>query len=209
MVAAMRHGRGRFRVLGSPEPGASPSKTDRCQGPMDQCQGQRLRMSDPEQDPTQAALQAMLRAEILALREQIAQRDAEIAALLNRSDIAAWETRRLRALPGRLFDRLRRLALRLRHRIALRHQLAALSESPLFDAEWYARRYPDCGRPERAAEHYLLKGAFAGNDPGPGFDTRAYYRANPDVAAAGWPALAHFHLHGQAEGRRLRPVAGG
>ena len=35
------------------------------------------------------------------------------------------------------------------------------------------------------------------------FDGRIYLELNPDVAAAGWPPLKHFIMHGHAERRRL------
>lgn len=166
-------------------------------------------MPDAEHNRTDAELQQMLRAEIVALRDLLAQRDAEIAALLENLPSSAPQAHERHGaklgLPGRFKASVRRL----RQRMGLRRQTAALSGSPLFDAQWYARRYPECGGAEKAAVHYLVTGAFAGNDPGPDFDTKAYYRANPDVAEAKWPALAHFVLHGQAEGRPQRPETKG
>ncbi|WP_146636220.1 hypothetical protein [Nioella nitratireducens] len=166
-------------------------------------------MRDTDQYQTDVDLQVMLRAEILELRSQLARRDAEIAALLQQSDAQAVQDIAEKELSGSLKGWLRPRLQRFRHRLVLRRQVAALSASPLFDADWYAGHYPECGGPEKAAVHYLLKGAFAGHDPGPNFDTAAYYRANPDVAAAGWPALAHFVLHGETEDRRVRLISGG
>ena len=42
---------------------------------------------------------------------------------------------------------------------------------------------------------------YDGRDPGPAFQTMAYYRANPDIARAGWPALSHYLMYGRAAGR--------
>jgi hypothetical protein len=83
-------------------------------------------------------------------------------------------------------------------------QATILRQSPLFDSDWYAARYPDCGGAANAVEHYIAEGAFVGNDPGPDFDTVGYYDRNPDVADSGWPALSHYLIYGQAEGRKFR-----
>ncbi len=89
---------------------------------------------------------------------------------------------------------------------SLRKQVAALQQSEYFDSAWYAARYPDCGGPARAAEHYLREGALVGNDPGPKFSTTGYYQRNPDVAASEWSALGHYIFFGKSEGRIFDPV---
>ena len=38
------------------------------------------------------------------------------------------------------------------------------------------------------------------------FDGAAYLALNPDVAAAGWPALKHYLMRGQLEGRQVGPA---
>src|SRR3546814_20736377 len=43
-------------------------------------------------------------------------------------------------------------------------------------------------------------------DPSPGFSTRRYLRANPDVAAAGMNPLVHYLRFGRGEGRPCFPV---
>lgn len=52
-----------------------------------------------------------------------------------------------------------------------------------------------------AARHYLTRGAQDGSDPGPGFSTRGYLEAYPDVAMAGLNPLLHYEEHGCSEGR--------
>ena len=81
-----------------------------------------------------------------------------------------------------------------------RRQIAIIRRSELFDAQWYRGRVPGLGRAD-PARHYLLHGAAEGLRPGPGFDARGYYLANPDVARGGWNALVHYELFGRAEGR--------
>jgi hypothetical protein len=83
--------------------------------------------------------------------------------------------------------------------------VATLRGSPLFDAAWYLRTYPDVAAAGAdPVEHYLAFGAAEGRDPGPEFDTDAYLRANPDVAEAGVNPLLHYIDFGRQEGRRAR-----
>lgn len=110
------------------------------------------------------------------------------------------------SLPG---SRARRLRLRLLPLAGLFRKpsrraadMALITASGLFDAEWYRQRYPDVlGEP---LSHYLEAGAHEGRNPGPGFDGRWYLQANPDVAASGINPLLHYLLHGQNEGRAPR-----
>ncbi len=81
-------------------------------------------------------------------------------------------------------------------------QIEALSQTELFNPEWYLAAYPDVVESGMSPkEHYVRSGAFEGRNPGPDFDTMAYYMANPDIAEMGWPGLVHYALFGQAEGR--------
>ena len=89
-------------------------------------------------------------------------------------------------------------------RAAFARQLGILRGSALFDARWYLEEYPDVAQAQvDPAEHYLFFGAREGRNPGPNFDTYAYYRANRDVSRAGYNALIHFELSGQTEARVL------
>lgn len=153
--------------------------------------------------------ESFVASEAYALHRALSEREVEIAALLRDRDAQAAAHARSRAVQARLMAALlRRRGLRgwLKHRVlAPRQMAAALRESDLFVPEWYLERHPEAGTGAAAAiRHYLALGCYAGADPGPGFDTMAYYTANPDVAEAGWPALAHYLLHGRAEGRLLR-----
>ncbi|MDO6586860.1 glycosyltransferase [Salipiger sp. 1_MG-2023] len=61
-----------------------------------------------------------------------------------------------------------------------------VSNSPFFDADWYAGRYPDValtGLP--AAEHYMRVGWRIGRDPGPDFSTASYLQDHPDLRKQG------------------------
>ena len=86
--------------------------------------------------------------------------------------------------------------------------LACLTETPLFDPEFYLDLNPDV----RAARldpraHYLCRGANEGRDPSRLFSTNFYLAANPDVAASGANPLVHYVTQGASEGRFPRPAA--
>ena len=81
----------------------------------------------------------------------------------------------------------------------------------IFDATYYAARYPDLrtafGTDEYALlRHYLDTGMAEGRQASPLFDPKAYAARYPDLRAAfgsDWRSLAmHFLLHGRGEHRR-------
>lgn len=80
--------------------------------------------------------------------------------------------------------------------------VAAIVASGLFDLAWFRARNPRSPRNLEAAVAWFLAAPSSKDlDPGPGFSSRRYLRANPDVEAAGINALLHFLRHGRAEGR--------
>ncbi|MGB7244840.1 MAG: hypothetical protein WBC93_22470 [Sulfitobacter sp.] len=160
-------------------------------------------------------MQKLLRDEVRDLQENLTGRFEEIAVLTARLETMAGEQDRLRAetvaaMQNR-FDVEQMLAAFLRagwdsvqNRDAppFEEQLAVLSGSDLFQADWYLNHYPDLADAGvAAADHYLRIGAYEGRWAGPEFDSKGYYLANPDVAEAGWPALVHFEMFGKSEGR--------
>ena len=89
-----------------------------------------------------------------------------------------------------------------------RDEIDLIRRSPLFDADWYCRRYPDVIRLGlEPAVHFARIGAALGRDPGPGFSTRHYLTRYPDVAAAGGNAFVHYLRRGRSEGRAPHPAA--
>lgn len=80
--------------------------------------------------------------------------------------------------------------------------------SGFFDADWYARTYPEAGGSRGALTHFLQSGAAKGHDPGPKFSTSAYLATNPDVREAGCNALVHYLRFGRDEGRGATDAAG-
>jgi GT2 family glycosyltransferase/glycosyltransferase involved in cell wall biosynthesis len=88
----------------------------------------------------------------------------------------------------------------------LRHDVAILASSPLFDAQWYLHRYPDVAEARMdPLEHYVTFGAAEGRDPGPRFSTKWYLTQYPDVRNEGFNPLVHFILHGHREDREPLP----
>src|SRR3546814_7275288 len=85
--------------------------------------------------------------------------------------------------------------------------IALIEASDLLQVEWYLAQHADSAKsPVGVAEHYLRIGAQLLYDPSPGFSTRRYLRANPDVAAAGMNPLVHYLRFGRGEGRPCFPV---
>jgi len=82
-----------------------------------------------------------------------------------------------------------------------------ISESGLFDADWYLNRYPDVVESGLdPLDHYARFGGFEGRWSGPEFHGRWYEERYPDVTLSGLNPLAHFALHGA--GRRTRKARG-
>jgi len=153
------------------------------------------------------------RAELLILTEQVDRlKNAPTPAVNGRTEPPSDEPPSTEqpstGRPG-LPWRLRSLAQGFGHRDgqnpSLKKQIEALHQSPLFDRNWYAETYRDCGGADKAAAHYIREGAFIGHDPSPSFSTFAYYKRNPDVAETDWAALSHYLFYGKAEGRSFEP----
>ncbi len=95
--------------------------------------------------------------------------------------------------------------LRRRGRLEIAH--AVIGQSKLFDAQWYAERYPDVVAAGRdPLDHFIRDGAGEGRNPSDRFDLRWYLTRNPDVARSGINPLLHYLQHGRDEGRSIRAV---
>lgn len=85
--------------------------------------------------------------------------------------------------------------------------IETLLSSRLLDTDWYRTHTSGLAKGREAvARHYLEKGANEGKNPGPAFDTRAYWNAYADVEAAGTNPLLHYLRYGRGEGRKIFPV---
>lgn len=85
----------------------------------------------------------------------------------------------------------------------------AIRSSPLFDAAWYCRTYPDVRLSGiDPARHYLAIGADLGRNPGPGFDTAFYRSQFRQGHRPKLNPLLHYHRYGRAAGRKPVPPSG-
>lgn len=85
-----------------------------------------------------------------------------------------------------------------------RRDLFVIRHSPLFDATWYARKYPDViASGMSPAVHYLRHGGFEGRNPSPRFYSDEYLAMYDDVRRARQNPLLHYELCGRAEGRPI------
>jgi hypothetical protein len=74
---------------------------------------------------------------------------------------------------------------------------------PLFDPEFYLRKYPDVASVGvNPLCHYLKHGGRELRQPHPLFDPIFYLDHNPDVRRSGANPLVHYVLHGAAEDRK-------
>lgn len=165
----------------------------------------------------QAAAAAVRRPE-LRLPEELEQLRRERAILMHS---AAWRVAAaLRALAHGmprvvrqpLYNAMHRgwslARLPLRRGWTQRRALRRISDSGLFDAEWYTREYPDVAASGiDPLQHYAVHGTVDRRNPSAGFDAAWYLAAYPDVAASGLNPLLHYVRNGRAEGRLARPVA--
>jgi|GEM_PF-4279332 len=78
-----------------------------------------------------------------------------------------------------------------------------LSDSALFDGNWYSRRYPDVLNSNMTPiEHYLTIGATLGYDPSASFNSSYYLDKYKDVASSGMNPLVHYLRFGVNENRQ-------
>jgi glycosyltransferase involved in cell wall biosynthesis len=82
-----------------------------------------------------------------------------------------------------------------------------VSESGLFDSEYYAMQAPEVRQGDiDPITHYLRHGAAQGLDPNPLFDGSFYLEHNPEVAASGENPLRHYLRTAAAAGRDPHPL---
>ena len=150
------------------------------------------------QQKVQQIQNSMLEAE--QALQLLAQRSAVNAREVFSTKAAAVQTR---GMMGLLSKRQRKEA----NLYSLATKISLIKMSGLFDSEWYQKKY--VGPHDRGidpAEHYLLHGAAAGNNPGPLFDAAAYLQDNRDVAESGQNPLLHYVFNGCSEGRVIKIV---
>ncbi|MGH1569970.1 rhamnan synthesis F family protein [Methylobacterium sp. P31] len=101
----------------------------------------------------------------------------------------------------------RRLKRRCRSEPRQADLVRAVKESGLFDAAWYARRYPDVvAEGLDPALHYAVHGGREGRWPHPLFHGDFYIAANPVLRAEGVNPLLHYMAEGAAAGQAPNPL---
>ncbi len=158
------------------------------------------------------ALETQLHSAQNAAEHSRLQRDELSAALqraLTQNDHALRKlttSSRLLSLPARL-----KLALRAAHvdwRFRGRRKLPGvdrtvrrlLVSTPLFDAEWYLKRYPDVAEAGvHPVDHFLLFGGPENRDPSPAFNTYAYAVTNALTGREVNPLLHYLLLNPETE----------
>ena len=157
---------------------------------------------------------AVQQADAAALRAELAQLRADRAGV---EQSLSWTLTRPVRLLGRVppLRRARNLAGLVRrgklgeHRAMLarrRAEIAALRETPLFDAAWYEQQHPELAAAGHdPAAHFAWTGAATGAQPNPWFDTTWYLARNPAVAAADENPLLHWLHEGIAAGLDPNP----
>lgn len=79
--------------------------------------------------------------------------------------------------------------------------------SGLFDAGFYAARYPDVvAAGADLLDHFITYGGAEGRHPSQSFNSRWYLNEYPDIRASGLNPLVHYLEHGRDEGRRRRSL---
>ena len=75
--------------------------------------------------------------------------------------------------------------------------------SDLFDERWYRSKYG--AAISDPISHYLTRGAGAGCEPGPNFNTRWYFERSPQAGSTDLTPLEHYLKHGVAAGVSSSP----
>ncbi len=146
--------------------------------------------------------------EQITLRQQLEKRQTELNVLRTESEQRIHRLERL--VQWLRVHAQRHAAVAYReirsYKKALPSQVAMLEASPLFDAEWYCKQYPDVAQANiKPAEHFIKFGAIDGRHPGPLFSTEFYLTHYEDVAASGQHPLLHYLRYGKEENREIHP----
>ncbi|QIK77085.1 hypothetical protein [Nocardioides piscis] len=173
-----------------------------------------VRRPEPDAEELAAELKAV-RAELAELhsdQEKVAEREAELVAARDAADRAA------RSLSQALADRLRidgagrgrgSAMMKARQKPVTREEAAHLEllrGSPLWDAAWYLRTYPDVVElGEDPAIHFLRHPYYPVRHPSQRFDVRQYLIDHPDAVEERVNPLVHFLLTAESQGADAYP----
>lgn len=96
-----------------------------------------------------------------------------------------------------------RFVRQIKEKIRLTKSIRLISESSLFDEEYYWLNNPDVKKlAMNPAKHYLFYGGFEGRNPSEKFDSSQYLETFPDVKLAGMNPLLHYVKFGKNEDRQ-------
>jgi glycosyltransferase involved in cell wall biosynthesis len=89
-----------------------------------------------------------------------------------------------------------RIFRKLHKRLENRSHINLIKSSEYFDAEWYAKRYPDVAKSKISpAKHYFLYGWKEGRDPSNKFSTNVYLSTRKYLLTKGLNPLIHYINH--------------
>ncbi|ACK69700.1 glycosyl transferase family 2 [Gloeothece citriformis PCC 7424] len=99
------------------------------------------------------------------------------------------------------------LTFQLKKRLQRQEMAQLISQSGLFDADFYGEKNPELKKSQvEPLSHYLDIGSVEGRDPHPLFDTQYYLKQNPEVAASQINPLVHYILVGALNGKNPHPL---
>jgi SAM-dependent methyltransferase len=146
-------------------------------------------------------------AQINALNLRVVSQDAELVRAATAQDLSQRELATIKSGGSwKLSSLLSRNSRRERRELQRDEKL--VRESGLFDRDWYLAHNPDVAISDQdPLMHYLQHGGQEGRDPGPDFDSQWYLDQNTDVGARGMNPLIHYLRFGRKEGRRAKSSA--
>ncbi|MFN8432894.1 MAG: glycosyltransferase [Anaerolineales bacterium] len=137
-----------------------------------------------------------LKLELDTTKKQVANLKLDLEAVYASS---AWKIGSFIANFLKFFPKLLKIEKYFRYK----EDIKLIRQSALFDEDWYINKYAKLlGKMEPAA-HYLLKGGFEGQDPGPNFSSSNYLKENDDIRITGINPLLHYLRYGKEEGRQI------
>ena len=75
-----------------------------------------------------------------------------------------------------------------------------IRDGGLFDADWYAARYPDVAGFGDPLDHFVERGLDEGRRPNPYLDPAWYQETHPEAKTSDLPAVLHYMRHGWRAG---------
>ena len=126
-----------------------------------------------------------------------------LLSIVYKSSPVLWENGVVKTLPrfSNLFstEKMDSINVSLRDRVKQLVFIGLISNSGLFDKDYYKKNNNSYFAKLFPLLHYLFLGSFEGKDPSTNFSTNGYYHFRPDVKDAKLNALGHFVKYGVFE----------